>query len=205
MGLTRGGIESVFGPKLFEVTECGAENLQSADPIEHYILRVLFHDHPSSNARGFTLQLLLRSEMANIEYSAGRDSLFEYLADQITNTHHYFRAIHHFTASIGQLWQFFDLNRSKHEQRTGNLIDIYKPNGESVLEKLNILHNVSKHAAVDYESMTQPVWITNSGIASKEAELFFYELKETLEQVSKWCLDFLDPAYRWDRGRSARD
>ena len=98
MGLTRGGIETIFGPKVSEVTECGAENLQLADPIGQYMLLALFHDYPSSSVREFTLQLLLRSEMANMEYSEGRNSLSEYLTDPIAKTLRYFHAVHHFTA-----------------------------------------------------------------------------------------------------------
>ena len=149
MGLTRGGIETLFGSKLSEVTECGAENLRLADPIEQYMLRELFQNHPPSSTKGFTLQLLLRSEMANIEYSEGRDSLCEYLVDPIANPLHYFHAVHHFTASVGQAWQFFDLNRAKYKNRTGKGIDVYKPNDESIFEKLNTLYNESKHVAVD--------------------------------------------------------
>lgn len=196
MGLTRGGIELLFGPMLSEVTECGAENLRLADPIEQYMLRGVFQNHPPSSTKGFTLQLLLRSEMANIEYSEGRNSLCEYLVDPIANALHYFHAIHHFTTSVGQAWEFFDLNRSKYKDRTEKRIDIYKPNDESIFEKLNILYNESKHVVVDYERIHQPVWITNTGIASELVELSFRELREILEQISKLCCNLLDPEYQ---------
>ena len=199
MGLTRGGIELLFGSKVSEVTECGAENLQLADPIGQYMMRALFHDHPSSSVREFTLQLLLRSEMANMEYSEGRNSLSEYLTDPIAKTLLYFHAVHHFTASIGQIWQFLDLNRSKYRHRMGKRIDIYKPNDESIFERLNIIYNESRHVAVDYESIHQPIWITNTGIASESAELSFHELRETLEKLSNSCLKLLDPDLQRER------
>ncbi len=195
MGMTRSGIELLFGPKPFGVTECGAEDLRLGDPIGEYMLRAFFHDHPTAGVRGFMLQLLLRSEMANIEYSAGCHSLSEFLVDPIARTLHYFHAVYHFTASIGQAWQFIDLNRSKHEQRTAERINVYKPNDESIPERMNKLSNVSKHAAAEYETMEQPIWITNTGVASELVELSFRELRDSLEAISKVCFDFCDPDY----------
>ena len=199
MGMTRAGIELIFGPKLFEVTECGAEELKSADPIGQYLMRVFFQDQPSSNAREFILQLLLRSEMANMEYTEGRHSLSEYLADPIAKPTCYFHAIHHFTASVGQMWQFIDLNRSKYESRTGKRVDVFKPNDASVPEKLNKIYNESKHAPVDYDSIHQPIWITNTGIVSESAELSFHDLRATLEKISNACFKLIDPNYQHER------
>lgn len=205
MGVTRGGIELVFGSRISDVTECGAEDLRLTDPIDQYFLRVLFHDHPPAAARAFVLQLLLRLEMAIMEYSEGRSSLCEFIANPIANTLHYFHSVHHFTASIGQAWQFFDLNRSKYKLRTGNRINIFKPKEDSTLEKLNTLYNESKHATADYESVHQPVWITNTGIASEPAELSFRELKEILEKTAAWCVNFLDPDYQLKRSGPIRN
>lgn len=205
MGLTIGGIGSVFGPKIIAVTECGADELQSTDLMNQYLLRVLFQSHPTSSAREFTLQLLLRSEMASMEYSAGRYSLSEFVSAPTTKTHSYFHAVYHFSASIGQAWQFFDLNRTKTRHRTGAQIDFFKPNDASVLEKLNVIYNKSKHTVADYESIHQPLWITNRGIATDSMELTFHDLREILEQMSTWCRMFLDPDRQHGRSNSIEE
>ena len=140
-----------------------------------------------------------------MEYSAGRYSLSEFVSAPTTKTHSYFHAVYHFSASIGQAWQFFDLNRTKTRHRTGAQIDFFKPNDASVLEKLNVIYNKSKHTVADYESIHQPLWITNRGIATDSMELTFHDLREILEQMSTWCRMFLDPDRQHGRSNSIEE
>ena len=63
---------------------------------------------------------------------------------------------------------------------------LYTPGEETDLERINKLNNVSKHFnAEQAEQTSTPVWITNIGLKSANAELSFNELRENLLALSE--------------------
>ena len=128
-----------------------------------------------------------------MEYSLGRESLLSFVDDPVKRPNDYYQGIYHFTASIGQAWQFCDLNLSMSKERTGSAKPkIYHAGDESLFEKLNLIHNDSKHVVASYNATHQPIRLTNSGIVSAKADLPFCDLKEFLETMSKYCAAVLE-------------
>jgi hypothetical protein len=122
------------------------------------------------------------------EYDAARVVTCAYLASSERKTSQYILAIDHWEGFLSLAWQAWNL------LVRGQRVLYVKADG-SVLERLNVLYNLTKHAdsAIRHEppqflrDATLPVWLTNDGLHSVEGALSFTEIAEMLQELSLWA------------------
>ena len=80
----------------------------------------------------------------------------------------------------------------------GEKILFVKDDG-SILQRLNLLYNRSKHIESAIKSSqlppngTLPVWLTNEGLEATDAKLTFEEMADILSDLAKWADAVQDP------------
>lgn len=76
---------------------------------------------------------------------------------------------------------------------------LFEPNDGSVLQRLCLLYNRSKHVnhAINAGQLaadsTLPVWLTNDGLRCVDGHLTFEEMAEILEELAWWSDAAQDP------------
>lgn len=134
-----------------------------------------------------------RAEAAFREHDLARTAAVEFIASGRQSPPQYVLAIFHWEVFLGQAWHAFKLL----EKAFGFVL--YTPGAASVEERLNHLYNQMKHvesriaAGQTLPGATVPVWMTNEGLASVDANLSWEETAEVLRAVSKWADIFVDP------------
>jgi hypothetical protein len=104
----------------------------------------------------------------------------------------YIKAIGHwerFLSDADRAWTFLV---------RGEKILFVKGDG-SILQRLNLLYNRTKHIESDIKSGqgppngTLPVWLTNEGLETTNAQLAFGEMADILSDLAKWADAVQDP------------
>jgi hypothetical protein len=135
---------------------------------------------------------LRRAEAAFREYALAREQtlLFLSLPDSPS---HYIAATTYWEGFLSQTWISFDLLRKLAGVPKGGL---FKKGEDTVLERLNSLHNLSKHPTDEAfpDDATLVIWLRNNGICSKTTHLTFDEMaNDILKDLAKWADRMQDP------------
>lgn len=176
MPFTKHAVETFISDKITKVTECNVKDLYAEFPsakdwVSGFGLMVIFVNQPPEDRRPFALQIVRRTEMAFAEYSRARTELQELISGCRGRWSPYFRALYHFEAAIGQLYQAYDYSRKSLAN------DQFKKGDGSPLDRLSMIYNTSKHQRATDE---QPVWISNEGIETPKVVITFPEIEELL-------------------------
>jgi hypothetical protein len=130
---------------------------------------------------------LRRAEMAFRDYEAARQATLSYLANPNPDTvSEYIIAIGHWESFLSQAYQAWCL------LVRGQKI-LFEPGDGSIMQRLNLLYNRSKHAesAITSQQLpadgTLPVWLQNDGLHSVETILTFSEIAEILEDLARFA------------------
>lgn len=191
MPISKYAIETFISKKITEVNECNVADLYAEFPsakkwLSGFGLMVIFTNQPPYENRPFALQFLRRVEAAFSEYALAREELQRLISEGNGGWSPYYRALYHFEAALGQLYQAYDYSRKK----LG--LEEFKSGDGSPLDRLNKIHDTSKHQLANED---QPVWITNNGIETDVAikskkdtktnkkEITFREIKITFKEV----------------------
>lgn len=143
-----------------------------------------------------------RAEAAFREHDLARAATLNVIASGSQSPSRYATAIFHWEIFLGQAWHAFKLL----EKAFGFIL--YAPGSSSVEERLNHLYNQMKHvesriaAGQMPPGATVPVWLTNEGLVSIDAQLNWEETAEVLREVAKWADVFVDPMTAPDKFRS---
>ncbi len=136
---------------------------------------------------------LRRTEAAFREYEEARRLTLTHLADRRPN------AVFEYINAIGHWEQFLSqADRAWAVLVKGERILFVKDDG-SVVQRLNLLCNRTKHIESAIKSGqlppdgTLPVWLTNDGLRTVDAELTFAEIAEILTDLAKWADAVQDP------------
>lgn len=149
-------------------------------------LRVTLDDDTRSTFYNF----LRRTEAAFLEYEEARQLTMTHLADP--KPRQYIKAIGYwerFLSDADRAWALLD---------RGEKILFVKDDG-SILQRLNLLYNRSKHIESAIKSSqlppngTLPVWLTNEGLEATDAKLTFEEMADILSDLAKWADAVQDP------------
>lgn len=146
---------------------------------------------PPYNA--YMYNYLRRAEAAFASHAAAREATLAFVAGGSQSPRKYASALFHWEAFLGQSWHGFKTLEKAFS------VAVYKKGEHSVEERLNHLYNQMKHIESRIENgkllpeATVPVWLTNSGLRSIDAELTYAETAEILKDVAKWADILQDP------------
>lgn len=176
-----------------EIPNMSDHNPQQEHWISNFILNTIFRGKPPRPNRQYMFNFLRRAEAAFREYSLAREQtlLFLSLPDSPS---HYIAAITYWEDFLSQAWISFDLLRKFARVPKGGL---FEKGENTVLERLNSLHNLSKHATNgDFpDDATLAIWLRNDGLHSKSTHLTFDEMaNDILKELSNWADRMQDPS-----------
>ena len=149
MGLTNYAKDRYVSQHLSELTRNGASELserpdQSAHWVANFVLNSTFRHQVESRFKQFAFVFLRRAEMAYVEYDLAGSSVQEYIDGRSLSA--YFRALYHYEALLAQAWQAYEYLIRVSGKKA------FEPDDDSPHERLNRLHNQSKH----FEASTIP-------------------------------------------------
>jgi hypothetical protein len=183
-------LDNFVSQELSKLTACNFEDLtnrfpQSTHWIGNFTLNSMFGRPVNMDARRFCLAFLRRAEAAFFNYELGRQALSEFEESvkqgKPKKTSVYFRALHFFETCLAMQWQAIKLFERLSKQKP------FQKGDGSTTEKLNQIHNASKH----YDPADLPggqlhaVWITNEGLNIQGVCLTFAELEELMVDLGK--------------------
>jgi len=126
------------------------------------------------------------------EYALARDQTLMYLKNPDAVTA-YLAAIGHWEVFLSHAYQAYRL-------LARNQKILFKQGDGSILERLNLLYNWSKHAEKAIEAGQLPaegtlaVGLTNNGLRSADSRLTYDEMAEMLEELARWSDAAQDPS-----------
>ncbi len=130
---------------------------------------------------------LRRAELAFREYEAASRATAAYIANPNPDAvSEYIVAIGHWESFLAQAYQAWCL------LARGQKI-LFQPRDGSVMQRLHLLYNRSKHAesAITSQQLppdgTLPVWLENDGLHRVEAALTFSEMADVLEDLARFA------------------
>jgi hypothetical protein len=142
--------------------------------------------------RRTNFNFLRKAEAAFREYEAARKATVDYLADGRPN------AISPYILAVDHWEQFLSLADQAWTVLVRGQRVLYDREDGSVLQRLNRLHNLTKHIESAIKGPvadgpqfpdegTLPVWLANDGLHSVEGVLTFAEIADILEDLARWC------------------
>jgi len=189
--------DTFVGPYMSTFTAAEIPDMSDHDPqqehwISIFILNTMFRVKLPQSDRQYMFNFLRRAEAAFREYALAREQtlLFLSLPDSPS---HYIAAITYWEDFLSQAWISFDLLRKLAHVPKGSL---FKKGEDTVLERLNSLHSLSKHATDEAfpDDATLVIWLRNNGIHSKRTHLTFDEMaNDILKELARWADRMQDP------------
>jgi hypothetical protein len=159
--------------------------------IRNFILNTLFRVTIDERTRQALFNFLRRVESAFREYGLARERALAYLQNTEAITA-YLAAIGHWEVYLSHSYQAYCL------LARGQKILFVQGDG-SVLERLNLLYNRSKHmdSAIENGQLpaesTMAIWLTNDGVRSLDSALTFAEIADILRDLAMWSDAAQDP------------
>jgi hypothetical protein len=159
--------------------------------VRNFILNTLLRVTIDERTRQTLFNFLRQVESAFREYGLARERTLAYLqnAEAITA---YLAAIGHWEVYLSHAYQAYCL------LARGQKILFVQGDG-SVLERLNLLYNRSKHMDSAIENGQLPaestlaIWLKNDGVRSIDSALTFAEIADILRDLAMWSDAAQDP------------
>ena len=178
-----------------------------SDAQEHwlynYMLNSLLRVDLDERLRQALFNFLRRTQFAFREYALAREQTLAYLRRASNATPIYFVAIGHWEVFLSYAYQAHEILAC-----TGEAALFDRGDG-SVLQRLNLLYNRSKHVETAIGAgqlapgSTLPVWLTNDGLSAVDGRLTFDEMAEMLGELALWSDAVQDPLTMADKLRAA--
>lgn len=148
---------------------------------------------PPMNAYAFNF--LRRAQFAFDEHHLARKATLAFLTStrQSISVSKYCEALHHWEVFLGQSWHSYHLLMKAFD---GNAFE--KGDG-STEQRLHHFYNTMKHVESKIENgqmcsgATVPVWLTNRGLRSVDADLTYEETADVLKQLAVWADALMNP------------
>lgn len=153
--------------------------------------------------RQYIFNYLRRVEAAHAAHKLARDATLTFLSGSRQSISRYMDAILHWESFLAQSWMACALIGVLNAERP------FKQGDGSVEEKINLLHNRSKHAenAIDAGQLppdgSVSVWMENDGLHGLEVILRWEETGEMLHNLSNLANILEDPCTAADKLKTA--
>lgn len=198
MPLTAYAKDNFIAPDLSKFTRAEIKDMSRTSVaqehwLENYMLNSLFRVSLEERVRQTLFNFLRRTQFAFREYTLVREQTATYLGRASNATPAYFIAIGHWEVFLSYAYQAYELLVGT-EKRA-----LFEQNDGSVLQRLCLLYNRSKHVKTAINAgqlapgSTLAVWLTNEGLRAVDGHLTFDELAEILEELAFWSDAAQDP------------
>lgn len=173
------------------IKDMAATSVEQEHWLLNFVLNALLRVDIEEPVRQTLFNFLRRVESAFREYSLARERTRNYLmnTDAVSP---YLMAIGHWEVFLSHAYQAYCLLARNRQV-------LFERGDGSVLERLNLLYNRSKHADKAIESGQLPedgtmgIWLANDGLHSIDSWLNFDEMAEILDELARWSDAAQDP------------
>ena len=150
------------GPALVDLTACGAKELPTLPKyVDAVIWNFIFNAmHPDRAIVHLDVAILKQTNAAAEAYTTGRSQLLRFI-DGVQRGEHllsaYLSALTHFEHCIGAVWKASLLfNKMEHRalNKPFNKPDLFAPDDQSDLHRINEINNVTKHFSAEQAEKT---------------------------------------------------
>ena len=173
------------------IKDMAATSTQQEYWLGNFVLNTLLSVTVEKPVRQTLFNFLRRVESAFREYALARDQTVAYLKTTEAVTA-YLGAIGHWETFLSNAYQAFCL-------LAGSKPILFEKGDGSVLQRLNLLYNRSKHVEKAIEAGQLPadatiaIWLTNDGLRSVDSWLTFDEMADILDGLARWSDAAQDP------------
>lgn len=189
--LSNYSLDKFVAPKMSEFTSANVPDMSEHDGQQHFwtlnfVLNTMLRVDVAQPYRAWIYAFLRYTQAAFDEYELARQAAIEYLSG---NRHQhispYLRALYHYEAFLAQADQARTVL-----SRMDDKAKFFEKGDGSVLQRLNLLHNKSKHADIAIQSgetpgdTTMALWLSNEGICHNEAVLKYEEMATLLTDLA---------------------
>ncbi|MPZ83174.1 MAG: hypothetical protein GEV28_23385 [Actinophytocola sp.] len=180
--------------------------------VTHLFLNSVASGRYKSPLNAYATAFLRRAEDAFVMHDLARDATLKLLTLPQMTPSHYARALLHWEGFLTQAAQAQHvLLRTIRHLSGDETHKVYQPGDGSVEQRLNAVHNALKHAEKRINNnqilpdSVSPVWMTNEGLQSTDANLTWPETGEVLDELARWADGLQNPSgfSEWLRGQSA--
>ena len=182
MPLTHYALDRFVSQEISKLTACTARAFGSELPdhafwINTFVLRRILNNHIPEERAALAFVILRRAEAAVDEWEIG----CKVALGDLTRPSAYFRALRHFEACIGALWQGLDFGRK------ALLLPLFEKGDNSVYERVNGIYNTSRH----FDPSKLPsgdlhaIWLTNEAVRTQEHRLEYDELRGAVASLAR--------------------
>lgn len=197
--LTDYALNNFVAPKLAQLTRNSAPEVvsqvqQSQNWIPNFILNSMLRVNVSDENRKYIFNILRRVSNAINEYDNGRNMLESYLSEKRETISKYLTAVLHFENSITQTYQACMLLKTMNKFEK-----LFEKGNGTILERVNTIYNNIKHLnqrieeGIIPEGFTIPMWVTNFGLESPNAQLGFQEFASLLAELGTLADELSNP------------
>ncbi len=197
-------LDKYIAPQVSAFNAAEVPDMSTFDPqsshwvADHFLNSVLRggFEFPTS---AYVHNYLRRAEGAFTEHAEARRYTLSFIDLKGQAPGVYARAMSHWEFFLTHAWQSEALLGKLFETSSRQPYSIFVQGDGSIKERLNDLYNSMKHAESRiasgqiFEGALVPVWLTNFGLQSTDANLTFAETGELLEEVAYWAEIFVDP------------
>lgn len=189
MPLSNYALDTFVAPDMSKLTECNAVDMTAYDDqcehwVANFVLNSMLRVKVNAPYRAYIFMFLRRSEMAFVEHENARLALQQYIASDPKSVTNYLRSTFYFESFVGQSYQAFEIVRKWIGQ------DLFTKGDGSILERLNLVYNRSKHAdkAIFANQLppdaTMPIWLTNDGVQADGVLLTYGDMSNILKELT---------------------
>jgi hypothetical protein len=174
------------------IRDMAGTSAQQEHWLNNFILNTLVRVNVEERVRQTLFNFLRRVQFAFREYTLAREQTAAYLGKS-ESVSTYLVAIGHWEVFLAHAYQAFEL-LARTEKKA-----LFEPNDGSILQRLCLLYNRSKHlpTAINNDQLaagsTLAVWLMNEGLRCVDGHLMFEELAEILEELARWSVAAQDP------------
>jgi hypothetical protein len=190
-------LDHVGGPKLSQLTSCGAVQLPTLDDYLDVAAwnMICGSKYVDASLNNLILAYLRQTNIAVRQYEIGRANLDNYVAALSRRSHRlrdYLNAIEAFEHCVNAVWKAIELGIKQSIILLGkNHPDAraFVNRDGSIAERINKLNGVAKHWSAEQAagSHSAPLWITNTGLECDTAEVSFDDLRTVVMDLNENC------------------
>lgn len=166
---------------------------ESSSWLSKYFLNSVLRGSYADPFRQYVFNFLRRVEGAHVAHQCARSATAEFLHGSRQSMSRYMEAIFHWEAFLAQSWMAYALSERVNETRP------FEGSDGSVEQRVNLLHNRSKHSDTAIEAGqlppdgTIPVWMEDDGLHGIDVMLSWEETSEVLRDLSNFANMLEDP------------
>lgn len=189
-------LNKLYAPGISEFTSCNAPDISASHPeaahwLVNHFLNSMFRAEYKNKVRQYAINQIYRAQAAFSDYHEARTLTSEFLSKgspDNPSSRTYFRAVSRWESCLLNVQIFIDvMNKMKKDFKDES---VFKEGDGSPEQRAYTVANTVKHwgteifAGRHQEGDTVPLWLTNSGLKTRVAEITYVELANLVSEVA---------------------